>query len=112
MPARTKQTGKKLAGRKTVASKKTLAGKKSLAGKKTATGKKSLIQKLTAKLGVKRLVPKTRGKNGAAQAAPERQAPRITYSNLVLTEADHGIYDAAVGHFREDLGVHYKNVIN
>lgn len=107
MPSRTKQTGKKLAGRKTV------TGKKTAAGKKTSAGKKTFATKLTSKKpAVKRTALKTSAKNGAAQNAPERQAPRITYSNLVLTEADHGIYDAAVGHFREDLGGHYKNVVN
>ena len=70
--------------------------------KKTTT-KKVTTKKMTAKKMTKRVV---------AKKAAARQAPRITYSNLVLTEQDHGIYDAAVGHFREELGAHYKNIIN
>lgn len=71
--------------------------------KPTRTTKKTTGKKLTAK----RAAPKRAAKQAAAKSAP-----RITYSNLVLTEQDHGIYDAAVGHFREDLGTHYKNIIN
>lgn len=39
-------------------------------------------------------------------------APRFTYSNLSFSDQDHEIYDAAVGHFREQLGEHYPNIIN
>lgn len=75
--------------------------------------KKSAAKKMTTKKPVmKRAVSKKGAKNGASKKAVAHQAPRITYSNLVLTEHDHSIYDAAVGHFREDLGTHYKNVIN
>lgn len=42
----------------------------------------------------------------------KREIPRITYSNLTLTDQDHGTYEAAVGHFRERLGDHYKNLVN
>lgn len=80
--------------------------------KKMAT-KKMAVKKMTAR---KAMPKRVASKNGATRksAAPSaaRQAPRITYSNLVLTEADHGIYDAAVGHTREELGTHYKNIIN
>lgn len=60
----------------------------------------------------------------AAQKAPARkravkrvavktvQAPRITYANLALTEQDHQAYETAIGHVREVLGEHYRNVIN
>lgn len=94
MPARTttktKPTAKRAAMKKSTAAKKGAASKKSVAVKKQTTmrGKR---------------------KQTAVQAA---QAPRITYSNLSLSERDHGTFDAAVGHFREQLGDHYKNLIN
>lgn len=81
-----------------------------------ARTKKALKKKTAKKLTMKRPAPKRAVKRSASKAAAPKAAahssPRITYSNLVLTEADHGIYDAAVGHFREDLGGHYKNIIN
>lgn len=77
---------------------------------KKSAPKKSAPKKVTKRTTAKRAAPKRTTKSTAKAAA--RSAPRITYSNLVLTENDHGIYDAAVGHFREDLGTHYKNVIN
>lgn len=83
--------------------------------KKTKPVKKSKAQvtKSAKKAAPKRAASKkTVAKAAPKQQAAARSAPRITYSNLVLTEQDHGIYDAAVGHFREDLGTHYKNVIN
>ncbi|MBI4675108.1 MAG: aldehyde dehydrogenase family protein [Chloroflexi bacterium] len=55
----------------------------------------------------------------AKRAAPKRAVkkvaaakPRFTYSNLTFTEQDNDIYDAAVGHFREALDTHYKNLVN
>lgn len=85
--------------------------KKSAPKKKTTT--KSAIKRTTAK----RAAPKRAASKGAAKASTHkktatRATPRITYSTLTLTESDHEVYDAAVGHFREELGAHYKNVIN
>ncbi len=84
---------------------------------RTKKASKPIKKMTTKKMTARRVAPKrAASKNGATKkaAAPRatHQAPRITYSNLVLTEQDHGIYDAAVGHAREDLGTHYKNIIN
>lgn len=79
--------------------------------KKTKSTKKTIAKKMTAKRAVKKVATKATSKSVASKVAAHA-SPRITYSNLVLTEADHGIYDAAVGHFREDLGGHYKIIVN
>lgn len=76
--------------------------------KKGGTTKKTANKKTSAR----RAAPKKATSHNGASRKTAAQAPRITYSNLVLTERDHGIYEAAVGHFREELGTHYKNVIN
>lgn len=68
----------------------------------------------TTKRAVKRAAPR-RASRGASRAAAKTAAakiPRITYSNLILTEQDHGAYEAGIGHFREQLGEHYTNYIN
>lgn len=80
------------------------------------------VLKATKKTPAKRAITKrTASKNSSAKKAATKrgatkaaapQAPRFTYSNLSFTEQDHSIYEAAVGHFREELGAHYKNVIN
>lgn len=80
------------------------------------------VLKATKKTPAKRAITKrTASKNSSAKKAATKrgatkaaapQAPRFTYSNLSFTEQDHSIYEAAVGHFREELGTHYKNVIN
>ena len=89
--------------------------KKTASTKKTAT-KRIAAKKVTKRTAARRAAPKLASKSVAKASSTKKAAahatPRITYSNLVLTENDHGIYDAAVGHFREDLGTHYKNVIN
>jgi 1-pyrroline-5-carboxylate dehydrogenase len=77
------------------------------------TARKAAAKMTKKKLSAKRPTPRrTQAKRAAAKKIAPPAAPRITYSNLVLTERDHEIYDAAVGHFREELGTHYKNVIN
>lgn len=76
--------------------------------KKGGSAKKPTNKKTSAR----RAAPKKVTLHNGASRKTATQAPRITYSNLVLTERDHGIYEAAVGHFREELGTHYKNVIN
>lgn len=93
MPARSKKATKPV--------KKTAA--------KKMTAKKPVMKRTASKNGA---VKSTAAKNSASKKAAAHQAPRITYSNLVLTDNDHSIYDAAVGHFREELGTHYQNVIN
>lgn len=81
--------------------------------KMTKPVKKTTTKKTTAKkLTVKRVASKNGAKKTASEKVTARETPRITYSNLSLTERDHDIYDAAVGHFREELGAHYQNVIN
>jgi len=61
-------------------------------------------------------VSKTVKKSNAApakkSAAKKSAAPRFTYSNLTFTEQDNTTYDVAVGHYREELGAHYKNLVN
>lgn len=65
------------------------------------------VKKLTGKKPVsKKAPPKKTVKKATAKA------PRFTYSNLTFSESDHGTYDAAIGHFREDLDKHYKNLVN
>lgn len=65
------------------------------------------VKKLTGKKPVsKKAPPKKTVKKATAKA------PRFTYSNLTFSENDHGTYDAAIGHFREDLDKHYRNLVN
>ncbi len=81
--------------------------------KATKPAKKSAMKKTSARQAApKRASKRAIANNGASKKTAARQVPRITYSTLVLTERDHEIYDAAIGHFREDLGTHYKNIIN
>lgn len=68
--------------------------------------------KSTKRVATKRAAPKTRRVAPKRTAPPKSKLPRITYSNLALTEADHSTYEAAVGHAREALGDHYQNFIN
>lgn len=72
--------------------------------------KKMSSKKQSAKKMNKRAAPGRASSNGTARQAAA--TPRFTYSNLAFTEQDHGIYQAAVGHFREELGAHYKNIVN
>lgn len=75
---------------------------------KKAPAKRAITKRTASKNGSTKKAATKRG----AQKAAAPQAPRFTYSNLSFTEQDHSIYEAAVGHFREELGAHYKNVIN
>jgi 1-pyrroline-5-carboxylate dehydrogenase len=61
---------------------------------------------------VSKTVKKSKAAPTKKSAAKTSAAPRFTYSNLTFSEQDHTTYDAAIGHFREDLGAHYKNIIN
>lgn len=61
------------------------------------------------KMSVKKMSAK---KISAKRVAKKTAAPRFTYSNLTFTEQDHTTYDAAIGHFREELDRHYKNLVN
>ncbi len=60
--------------------------------------------------------PLSRGKQIAGRPARrmsgKSHVPKITYASMVLTDQDHGAYEAAVGHARENLGEHYQNFIN
>ena len=60
----------------------------------------------------KQSAPKRVVSGNGAQKKAAAQAPRFTYSNLTFSEQDHGTYDAAIGHFQEQLGEHYKNLVN
>jgi 1-pyrroline-5-carboxylate dehydrogenase len=62
---------------------------------------------------------KTAAAKTAKKAAPKKvvkravaQTPRFTYSNLTFSEQDHTTYDTAIAHYREELGSHYKNLVN
>lgn len=70
-----------------------------------------------ARKATKRAIKKAAPRRAPARAngrraEPVKKIPRITYSNLSLSEQDHGAYEAGVGHFREGLGEHYTNYIN
>lgn len=83
--------------------------KKAVKPAKKIAAKKSITRRVASKNGA---AGKASVKRAAAKKTAAPQAPRFTYSNLTFTEQDHNIYEAAVGHFQEELGAHYKNVIN
>jgi 1-pyrroline-5-carboxylate dehydrogenase len=71
---------------------------------KKKTAKPAKISKTAKKPTAKKLTAK--------RVAKKPAAPRFTYSNLTFSEQDHVTYDTAIGHFREELGHHYKNLVN